>query len=413
MSESETITAFSIPKFVQIHTLHSYPAALLNRDDTGLAKRMPFGGAIRTRVSSQARKRRWRMAQDYFNVQNVPGVEAALRSRNVVERLVMQPIRDAGAASEETLAAVTTAFNRGVYGSSGDAESGRQLLLLGLPEVEYLRAKATAICEQHPHNAAAAEIAAADLFSARRGEGANFAAFRANAKLPGGIVGALFGRMVTSDPAANIDAAIHVGHAFTVHPEESESDFFTAVDDLKRDDEDAGAGHIGDAELSACLLYGYVAVDIPMLVSNISGYPAAEWTDAPDADREIASGVVEYLTHLIATITPGAKLGGTAPYAFADLVLIEAGARQPRSLANAYRAPCPARMDAATNALAQYLGKVDAAYGRYEARKFTSIEDFEVPYADRIDIGALAKWAGGWARGPQAATAPATGEEAR
>ena len=33
------------PRFLQVHTLHSYPAALLNRDDSGLAKRMPFGGA--------------------------------------------------------------------------------------------------------------------------------------------------------------------------------------------------------------------------------------------------------------------------------------------------------------------------------------------------------------------------------
>ena len=413
MSDTNTM-AFSIPKFVQIHTLHSYPAALLNRDDTALANRMPFGGAVRTRVSSQARKRRWRMAQDYFNVQNVPGVEAALRSRNVVERLVMQPIRDADAASEDVLAAVAAAFNRGVYGGSGESESGRQLLLLGLPEVEYLRAKAAAICEAHPYNADAAAALAAELFSARQGEGANFAAFRANAKLPGGIVGALFGRMVTSDPAANIDAAIHVAHAFTVHPEESGVDFFTAVDDLKRDDEDSGAGHIGDTELTACLLYGYVAVDIPALVSNISGCPANEWTDAPTADRAVASGVVEYLTHLIATITPGAKLGGTAPYAFADLTLVEAGARQPRSLANAYRTPCPARMDAATNALAHYLGKVDAAYGRYEARKFTAIEDFEMPYAERVDIGALAKWAGSWARGPHVVSAGvAAAEEAR
>ena len=29
------------PRFLQIHTLHSYPAALLNRDDSGLGNRMP------------------------------------------------------------------------------------------------------------------------------------------------------------------------------------------------------------------------------------------------------------------------------------------------------------------------------------------------------------------------------------
>ena len=42
--------------------------------------------------------------------------------------------------------------------------------------------------------------------------------------MPGGLIAALFGRMVTSDPAANIDAPVHVAHAFTVHGEEAELD---------------------------------------------------------------------------------------------------------------------------------------------------------------------------------------------
>ena len=54
------------PRFLQIHTLHSYPAALLNRDDSGLAKRLSFGGSVRTRVSSQCLKRHWRTADDEF-----------------------------------------------------------------------------------------------------------------------------------------------------------------------------------------------------------------------------------------------------------------------------------------------------------------------------------------------------------
>ena len=52
------------PRFIQIHTLVSYPAALLNRDDSGLAKRLPYGDAIRTRVSSQCLKRHWRTVDD-------------------------------------------------------------------------------------------------------------------------------------------------------------------------------------------------------------------------------------------------------------------------------------------------------------------------------------------------------------
>ena len=97
------------------------------------------------------------------------------------------------------------------------------------------------------------------------------------ARLPAGLEGALFGRMVTSDPGANIDAAIHVAHAFTVHEEESESDYFSVVDDLQRDDEGAGAAHLGDTELTAGLFYGYVVVDVPGLVSNLEGCDSANW----------------------------------------------------------------------------------------------------------------------------------------
>ena len=380
----------TIPRFLQIHTLHSYPAALLNRDDSGLAKRMPFGGAVRTRISSQCLKRHWRVAQDEFSIHSIPGATAALRSRNIVERKVMEPIRAAGTASEDVLKAVGDAFNIGVYGRSGTTEGGRQPLLLGLPEVEHLRERAAVICAEHPGDAAAAGKAATELFNARRGEGNNFRALLDTAKLPAGLEGALFGRMVTSDPGANIEAAIHVAHAFTVHAEESESDYFSVVDDLQQEDEDAGAAHIGDMELTAGLFYGYVVVDVPGLVSNLEGCQSEDWDRV---DRELAGKVVEHLTHLIATVSPGAKLGSTAPYACADLILVEAGSRQPRSLANAYRKPARARLEAATDALAGYLGKLDLAYGGKEVRRMMSVEDCDIPGAERLCLDDLATWA--------------------
>ena len=387
------------PRFLQIHTLHSYPAALLNRDDSGLAKRMPFGGAVRTRISSQCLKRHWRVAQDEFALRSITGTTEALRSRNVVERKVIQPLRDADEIDKEILDAVGTAFNIGVYGSSGTTETGRQPLLLGLPEVEYLQQKAAAICAEHPDDAKAAGDAATLLFNTRRGEGNNFAAFRDAARLPGGLEGALFGRMVTSDPGANIEAAIHVAHAFTVHAEESESDYFSVVDDLQREDEDAGAAHIGDMELTAGLFYGYVVVDVPGLVSNLEGCEAGDWENA---DRDLAGKVVEHLTHLIATVSPGAKLGSTAPYSYSDLMLIEAGSRQPRSLANAYRRPVPARVDAATDALASCLDKLDNAYGAREVRRVMSVDDCDVPKAERLCLDDLATWAADAVRNGQA-----------
>ena len=407
----------TIPRFLQIHTLHSYPAALLNRDDSGLAKRMTFGDAVRTRISSQCLKRHWRVAQDEFGIHSIPGAEAAMRSRNVIDRKVVEPLLAAG-VNEEVIAAVGNAFNVEIYGDSGTTETGRQPLLLGLPEVEYLQKKAKAICDEHPEDTTSASQIATGLLltdeKIRRATGTtlrnlrnaknaaeqlfgseerwNFEAFRKNTELPGGLAGALFGRMVTSDPGANIEAAIHVAHAFTVHAEESESDYFSVVDDLQREDEDAGAAHIGDMELTAGLFYGYVVIDVPGLVSNLEGCKADEWKNA---DRELAGKVVEHLTHLIATVSPGAKLGSTAPYACADLMLIEAGSRQPRSLANAYRKPARAQVEAAAQALVNELNDVDGMYGVKEIRRVSSKKDHGIPHAERILFDDLATWAAG------------------
>ena len=393
----------TIPRFLQIHTLHSYPAALLNRDDSGLAKRMPFGGATRTRVSSQCLKRHWRMADDEFAVGNIDGSQDAVRSREIVTRRVMQPLRESGEYSEDLLSGVEEEFQKGVYGPSGTTRSGRQPLLLGLPEVKYLQAQARAVCEVHSGEADAAVEAAKLLFSNQRAneQRENFRAFRQSAALPGGLVGALFGRMVTSDPGANIDAAVHVAHAFTVHPEESESDYFSVVDDLQDAEDDPGADHIGDVELTAGLFYGYVVVDVPGLVSNLEGCEAGDWHSA---DRELATKVVENLIHLIATVSPGAKLGSTAPYAYADLMLVEAGSRQPRSLANAFREPVEKpQVGEATSALSCHLSKLDAAYGARESRRIMSLDDCDVPKAERVCLDDLADWAAGSVQNGEAA----------
>ena len=381
------------PRFLQIHTLHSYPAALLNRDDGGLAKRMAYGGTTRTRISSQCLKRHWRMTEDKFALKNIAGFTDSIRSRNAVSLGVMQPLKDDKAASEDVLQAIETAFQENVY-----SDSGTQPLLIGLPEVEYLRSKAAAICAEHQDDARAAREAASLLFSTQRRneERDNFRAFRDSTKFPGGLVSALFGRMVTSDPAANMDAAVHVAHAFTVHNEESEMDFWAAVEDLPKEEEGPGAAHLNDMELTAGLFYGYVVVDLPGLVSNLEGCKAEDWENN---DRELAGKVVEHLTHLIATVSPGAKLGSTAPYACADLMLIEAGSRQPRSLANAFRSPAPAQVKAATGAMSEYLGKIDKAYGGKEVRRVMSIEDCEIPKAEPLCLDDLATWAADAVRG--------------
>jgi CRISPR system Cascade subunit CasC len=120
---------------------------------------------------------------------------------------------------------------------------------------------------------------------------------------------------------------------------------------------------------------------VPLLVSNLAG------------DAALAGKVVEHLTHLIATVSPGAKKGSTAPYAYADLLLIEAGQGQPRTLANAYRTPCRGRVDEAVRRMSDYLTKIDAAYGNPPQRAHLSVEEAALPGSSAKSLDNLAAWA--------------------
>lgn len=373
-------------RFLQIHTLTAYPAALLNRDDAGLAKRIEFGGAVRTRVSSQCLKRHWRLADDEWALTNI-GLDMAVRSRETVERCVVAPLVAEG-LPDETVRAATAVFVAALFKESEKAKAKKgeaaaqafhtgQVVVLGKPEIDYVRGEIAAIAAAH-EAPKAAEAAAAERVKLLKD---NIAALKVGA----GLDAAMFGRMVTSDILARTNAAIHVAHAFTVHKEESESDYFTAVDDLITGLEDTGSGHLGQAELTSGLYYGYVVVDMPTLVSNIEGCAARDWLQA---DRRTAARVVEHLVHLIATVSPGAKLGSTAPYAYAETVLLEAGSRQPRTLANAFLKPVRAGQDgmlpAAVATLHGYLDAFDDNYGRREQRWQTG--GMPLPGAEKMPL---------------------------
>ena len=365
----------SDPRFLQIHFLAPYTAALLNRDDAGLAKRLPYGGALRTRVSSQCLKRHWRLAEDPHALGEIDGADAAYRSREIIERKVFGDWAEG--VDEAVHKEVAEALLKAVYGDKGADKKSRQTLLLGAVEIVYLTQAAKAlVAEAAGDKKAAKELADAWLKEHK----ANLKAMSEGAKLPGGLTGALFGRMVTSDPRANIDAPVHVAHAFTVHAEEAESDYFIAADDLARE-EDTGADTIQETELTSGLFYGYVVVDLPGLLKNLGG------------DAALAGEVLHNLTYLIAEVSPGAKLGSTAPYSRASFLLLEAGDRQPRSLAEAFRSPCKAETGQAVTALCDHLAALDAAYATGETRRVMSLSNRDVPEAQRGSLADLADFA--------------------
>lgn len=382
----------TLPRFMQIHTLHNYPAALLNRDDAGLAKRLPYGDAIRTRISSQCLKRHWRVADDAFALKNLD-VPMAVRSRET-PRLIKERLMEAGVA--ESLAQISVEGLRaaGLLDKAKDlkgkdALATGQAVLLGYAEIEYLVQRCATLAGEHTEEKALKTAIAAFL----KDEKKNIEALRHGS----GLESALFGRMVTSDVLASRDASIYVAHAFTVHEAQVENDYFTVVDDLLQEAGEAGSAGIFDTELASGLYYGYLVVDVPQLVANLEGVPIKDWASATPEQRALAGRVVQSLLHLVATVSPGAKRGSTAPFEWAKFMLVEAGDWQPRSLAGAFQNALPTRQaglrQAAVQRLADEIARMDAAYGAPLARRYLAVDDVTVPGAQRLPLNALADWA--------------------
>ena len=358
-------------KFLQIHTLTSYPAALLNRDDVGFAKRMPFGGVSRTRVSSQCLKRHWRRFEGENSLMRVPGkgdeaLPMSVRSRRTFESLIKDPLVEEGIVEDRARMVAEALVNvvlqksatRAKKDDPDDVLRTGQVVVLGRPEVDYCLNVARQVLETGETDEKKIKAAVKDHF--KKDELKNLLSL-----LDAGLDSAMFGRMVTSDVLSRCDAALHVAHAFTVHGEQAEDDYFSAVDDLLEESGETGSGHINSTELTSGLYYSYVVVDVPLLVSNLTGCKQHQWREA---ERDLAAEVVRRMVHLIATVSPGAKLGSTAPYSYAHLMMVESGSEAPRTLANAFMNPVNGKngdlLGATYKALADHIQELDSAYGR-------------------------------------------------
>jgi len=213
-------------RFLQLHLLTFFPPANLNRDDTGRPKTAVVGGATRLRLSSQALKRAWRTS-DIFAATLADHM--GQRTQRLGED-VLAHLRAGGMAEDKAL--TTARAIAGVFGKIKDAKDSNptrieQLAFIAPEE----RAAALALADRALAGEKVDEKTAAEAGLLRRADTAADIA--------------LFGRMLAADPDYNREAAAQVAHAITTHRVAVEDDYYTAVDDLKRPSEDAGAGFLG------------------------------------------------------------------------------------------------------------------------------------------------------------------------
>jgi CRISPR system Cascade subunit CasC len=324
-------------EFLQLHILTSYPPANLNRDDLSRPKTAYFGGAQRLRVSSQCLKRTWRTSNPFQAA--VESTRRGIRTKEIGEEIFE---RLCAGGTEETLADKVARAIAVHFGKLKKSGRGSETLVF------FSDRERTAI------HALAARCAG-DARDPTEGELKALLQARTDA-----VDVALFGRMLADDPLHNVDAAAQVAHALTVHAVAIEDDYFSAVDDLNRGDEDRGAGHIGDLGFAAGVFYLYVCVDLTQLVANLDG------------DRAAAAAGVRGLVEAALTAAPKGKQNSFASRSYASYALAERGSRQPRTLSTAFIRPLAGGENdvvvSAIDALRQCRDNIDRAYGPVATR---------------------------------------------
>ena len=227
---------------VEIHILETTAAGNLNRDDTGSPKTVEYGGVTRARVSSQAWKRPTRETfRDLLDPRDL-----GVRTKRIVEllrnRILEQtPQTDAELAAKiaESIlsdgAGIKLTKPRARKNAAGDAGNELQqsgyLLFMGNRQYDRLA------------DIAVEALAQNDPVKFVKSEKKRIKQIVSDDR---SIDVALFGRMVADATDLNVDAAAQVAHAISVQAVDAESDFFTAVDDVKQnnDDESAAAAFV-------------------------------------------------------------------------------------------------------------------------------------------------------------------------
>ncbi|MFP4258597.1 MAG: type I-E CRISPR-associated protein Cas7/Cse4/CasC [Desulfovermiculus sp.] len=347
-------------RFLQLHILTSYPPANLNRDDLGRPKTAMLGGSNRLRISSQCLKRTWRTS-DVF--QDTLSGGLGIRSKEmgkfiycslttgkklseVIQTTTGSPVAGISLESLDNKAKEKAKKLAGIFGKLKSLPSKRE----DKEKDPFRDLEIEQLAHFGPQEINSLEQAIADLADVEDPDVKDIELLH---KQLGAADIAMFGRMLASDPAFNVDAAVQVSHAVSVQKVSIEEDYFTAVDDLNRKDEDAGAAHIGVNEFASGVFYLYLCVDRNLLQTNLGG------------DSGVAGKSLQALTQAALTVAPGGKQNSYASRAYASYALAEKGNKQPRTLVTSFIDPITSgdMMGKAISKLQETRDKMDSAYG--------------------------------------------------
>ena len=305
---------------VEIHMLKNFQPTNLNRDDTGAPKTCMFGGVQRGRISSQCLKHSWRtsdLLKEAVGERNI-----GIRTRKLPD-LIAEKLNDYG-VKEEFISVIRTAVTG--FGTKDGKETKdektAQVIAYSPEDVQAIADLILKKLETCKTVKDVEKIKAKDLQ----------AIMAENTKRSVTLDMALFGRMVTSDAFADVEASMQVAHAISTNKVFMESDYFTAVDDLIANSEkESGSAFIMDADYNSSCYYIYASLDTDKLRENLRY--------SEDAD-DIMQKIVPVMLETMTMTNPSGKQNSFAGHSLPSAILVECKDKHiPVSYANAFEVP--------------------------------------------------------------------------
>lgn len=357
---------------IQFHLLQNYQPSNLNRDDTGSPKDAIFGGTLRGRISSQCLKRSIRYSDVFKSfdekgllgkrTQTLPSlvrekmIEHNIDEKTIADILIRLPDIVRGKKNKDEKTDEENEDFEDVIDKSEEVsitDDTKQLVFLDMKTelVPFVERLLKAYNEIEPEKWEKVKLNEINKYL---GE-----------SIPRSVDIAMFGRMTTSQAFKDVQAAVQVAHAISTNTLMQEFDYYTAIDDLKPDNE-AGADMIGDIEFNSCTYYKYLNVHWEELIKNLGG------------DKEVARRAVLALLPAVVLSHPSGKQNSFGAFNPPDFVLVEVSDRNlPVSYANAFLKPVSgfgnSMMTNSIKQMSDYVAQLSEVYGLKPQRAYLAV----------------------------------------
>lgn len=325
---------------IEIHSIQNHSPANLNRDDLGAPKTCFFGGALRSRISSQCLKRSIRRSPLFERLCG------GVRTRRLAKLI-------ADSARDESLEQRAAAILDQIGLTQKEGNQGKALVFTTKAAVEEMVELLRGTRPENDHELQT-----------------KFAEIIANSTCAPDM--ALCGRMLEPSgrkfdwPETSVEAALQVAHAISTHEARPEVDYYVAADDIPG--KDAGAGYVDEALFASACFYKYFSIHWETLLGNLSAFSGNK--------EHLAAHTVGAFVKAAALVNPTGKQNSFAAHNLPSGMLIEIRRTNPYPVSYANAFAKPVGMDSLDHdligesiaRLAKYVADMDVGYGRPDAR---------------------------------------------